>query len=293
MENDTQKIGPCLACDSVLHRFFVTKNGFTLYRCVGCRHIVIYPFSFDTKVIYGDDYFSGADKGSGYVDYDQDKEPMRPVFKQYLALISQKLGQSGGALLDVGAATGFFVRMAREAGFDARGVEISDYAAGVGRSRGLDIKTGVLSEYPLGKIFDVLTLWDVLEHFPEPKKEIARAHALLKTGGILAINTPDSGSLYARVLGRKWHLLVPPEHINYFTRKSARLLLEKQGFEVLMVTTIGKTFTLEYILHILSAWTKWNLFQKMAHYCHTSPLLNRIALPINLFDNMFVLARKK
>ena len=86
MEDDIQKIGPCVACDSVAHRFFVTKNGFTLYRCVGCGHIVIYPFSFDTKVIYGDDYFSGADKGSGYVDYDQDKEPMRPVFKKYLTL---------------------------------------------------------------------------------------------------------------------------------------------------------------------------------------------------------------
>jgi 2-polyprenyl-3-methyl-5-hydroxy-6-metoxy-1,4-benzoquinol methylase len=292
MENDMQKITPCVACGVTHYRFFAKKNNFDLYRCMDCGHVVIYPFSFDTKIIYGGDYFWGADKGSGYVDYDQDKEPMRPVFKKYLRLISQKLTRARGTLLDVGAATGFFMVMARDVGFVAYGVEISEYAAGVGRARGLDIKTGVLSEYPPGKMFDVVTLWDVLEHFPEPKKEIIRAYDLLNSGGILAINTPDSGSLYARLLGRRWHLLVPPEHINYFTRKSVRLLLEKQGFEVLVITTIGKTFTLEYILHILSAWTKWDLFQKMAHYCHTAPLLSRITLPINLFDNMFVLARK-
>lgn len=288
MEISKQKIITCIACGSSPHTFFLNKNGYDLYKCVTCGHIQIYPFNFDTQKIYSEDYFSGAMNGFGYVDYDEDKEPMRNVFEKYLRLIGRS-----GKLLDVGAATGFFVQIAKNHGYDAHGIEISGFAAELGRKKGLDVKQGTLAGYSAEPgSFDIITAWDVLEHFPNPDLDIEKAHTLLKSGGIIAFNTPDSGSLYARILGKKWHLLVPPEHINYFNRRSVKIFLEKHGFEVVEISTIGKSFTLEYILHTLSAWTKIGFFQKLAHICHGSKFLSKISLPINLHDNMFILAKK-
>lgn len=289
MENNIQKITSCIACGNSTKTLRFKKNGFCLYKCVQCAHLRADLSGFNSEEVYCKDYFSGADKGHGYVDYDHDKEPMRAVFEKYLDVIN-----SSGTLLDIGAATGFFITIAKSKGFEVSGVEISDYAASVGRSRGLNITTGTLSEYLFaGTPLDVITMWDVLEHFPDPDKDIKLAHDFLKTGGILAINTPDSGSLYARVMSRNWHLLVPPEHIHYFNRKSLRLFLEKNGFEVVFITTIGKTFTLSYILHIVSSWTKIAFLKRLATKLDASDLFSSISIPINLFDNMFVIARKK
>ena len=275
----------CHGSDMVL---FSAKNGHQIFRCRTCSLMFVHPIP-STSGIYEEDYFSGAEGGFGYVNYDADKEPMIPTFKKYLQLIRDAL-KGTGTLLDVGAATGFFVRLAQDAGVSARGVEISDHAASLGRSRGLAIETGTLAQ--VHGTFDCITMLDVIEHVPEPRAEIKLACALLRAGGVLVINTPDAGSLFARAMGKRWHLIVPPEHLYYFNRRNLTQLLKEEGFEVELETTIGKSFTFTYIWKTLYKWTKLWVFDVLSGF-FAVPLLSRLAIPINLRDNMFVLARKR
>ena len=268
---------------------WTTKNGFSLYRCATCKLIFVAPIPETSALIYNEEYFDGATHGFGYVNYDEDKEPMIPVFEEYLRLIMESLGRTG-TLLDVGAATGFFVRLAINRGFKAEGIELSTHAASRAQARGLPVRGGTLADVE-GR-FDCITMLDVIEHVPDPKREIEKVATLLPPGGILVINTPDAGSLFARALGKRWHLLVPPEHLFYFNRDNMQHLLEERGFEVLKNTTIGKSFTLSYIAKTLYKWTSFSPFNWVASLCAHS-ILRRIAIPLNLRDNMFVLARKK
>lgn len=286
MENAIQTKVTCLVCGSEANASF-EKAGYSLYRCPSCKLLFVHPVPA-TDSVYSKDYFSGAEQGHGYVDYDRDKKPMIPVFEEYVRRIIT-LRPSRGALLDVGAATGFFVEIARRMGFAARGVELSDYAAQVGRAKGLDIMTGTLAD--IDGRFDALTMLDVIEHVPDPRTELMRAYALLNPGGVLIINTPDQGSFYAHLMGARWHLIVPPEHLYYFTRKNLSALLEECGFAVVEATTIGKSFTLPYIFKTLYGWQGLGLWRWLESAANRT-FLKRISIPINLRDNMFIVAQK-
>jgi len=190
-----------------------------------------------------------------------------------------------------------FLDICRQRGWSTAGVEPSDFAASLGRNKGLDVRTGVLPDCGFAPgSFDAVTLWDVLEHVPDPEKTVQDVVQLLKPGGIFAFNTPNVDSAWARTMGMHWHLIVPPEHIHLFGRKSAVELLTKCAFLPLEVTTIGKTFTIQYVLKTLGQWLKLPLFTRSAEWMRGTrlgSLLGNLAVPINLRDNMFVMARLK
>jgi predicted TPR repeat methyltransferase len=295
MENDSKKIifKKCLACGDVLHSYFCTKKGHDLYRCSSCEMLSLHPVPNQTGEIYEQDYFDGSEKGYGYVNYDEDKEPMREVFKDYLDRI-EGYTKRKGILLDVGAATGFFMHIAQGLGWKVKGVEISKYAMMLAQKKGLDVIHGTMANVDVNMpLFDVITMWDVLEHMPDPITDLKRAREMLQNDGLLVLNTPDSGSLYAKLLGKRWHLIVPPEHIHYFNNESISKVLDACGFETISITRIGKKFTLEYIFLMLSKWLGWGILRKIVDYLKNHKRLGQISIPINLKDNMFVIAKKK
>ncbi len=269
---------------------FTKKNGHDIHRCIACGLIFVDPIRTAPKEIYSKDYFEGASRGFGYVNYDEDKEPMRSVFLKYLDLIGVELGGKKGTLLDVGAATGYFVALAKDRGFDAEGVDISEHAAAAGRALGRAVRTGTIDD--VHGTFDCITMLDLIEHVPDPRAVLIKASELMRSGGVLIINAPDAGSLVARTLGPRWHLISPPEHLHYFDRSNMRKLLSEEGFDVARITTIGKWFTFKYIFKVLNRSTHIALFQKISSFFSRTSLA-RLSIPANLHDNMFVVARKK
>ena len=266
-----------------------TKNGYRVYRCQGCAQLFVWPPPDQPLDIYSEKYFAGGENGFGYVDYDRDKEPMIPTFEKYLDLIERYTNPSG-RLLDVGAATGFFLHLAHKRGWTASGIEPCDYAARLARAKGLDVHTGVL-EKPLGP-FQVITALDVIEHLPDPRGFVRIVNQSLEPKGILAINTPDGGSAIAKRFGVNWHAVLPPEHLQLFNRQSLDMLLHQEGFEVLEHTWIGKRFTLQYVFQTLARVQRIEAWSGAAASLHRTRL-GQIAIPLNLRDNLFVLARKR
>jgi len=270
------------------------KNGCDIYACGKCGTFFVSPLPNTTEnlTLYSDDYFTGAVGGHGYADYDRDKQVMVPTFLRYLDMI-EKVQPAKGTMVDVGAATGFFLKLAVERGWNGVGIEPSAYASEVGRAKGLDVRTGIFtSETMPPSSVDVMTLWDVLEHVPDPKDLVNSVYQALRPGGVAAINTPDSGSLLARALGPKWHLVVPPEHLFLLNMRSLRMMLADGRFEILFEGRIGKQFTIQYAMETLYHWQKLGIWKKTFELIRGTAI-GRVGIPINLHDNMFILARKR
>jgi SAM-dependent methyltransferase len=154
------------------------------------------------------------------------------TFRRCLDRVEAVARPPGRRVLDVGAAGGSFLAVARERGYEPLGCEPSTWMCAFARERyGLELHPGTLFDMPLedGSLH-LLSLWDVLEHTPDPKAVLRRAHALLAPGGVLALSVPDYGSLAARLLGSRWPFLLTV-HLYYFERRTMRDLLARCGFE--------------------------------------------------------------
>ncbi|MDP3729383.1 MAG: class I SAM-dependent methyltransferase [bacterium] len=283
----------CPVCKNNNNVFFVKKNSHDIYRCTQCKLLFVWPLPGRARLttIYSSEYF-GGNYDFGYMDYDVDKTAMHGTFNVYLDIIEQHQ-KNRGALFDIGAATGYFMEIAQKRGWKASGVEISEYAAQVGLKKGLDIQVGTVADIADAKErFDAITMWDVIEHMGNPESSLQDVRRLLKTGGVVAINTPDAGSMVAKIFGKRWHALVPPEHLHYFNAQNLGQLLERNNFEVLAVHKVAKKFTLPYVFKVLAHWQGLSLWNYLASALKDT-FIGAIAIPINLRDNFLIIARKK
>jgi SAM-dependent methyltransferase len=282
----------CPICQSIKIKKYGIKNGYDLYDCANCDLMFVWPIPENLDKIYLQDYFvnSSNNQDFGYTNYDQDKESMKDVFVKIIADFERMV--VGRKIFDVGAATGYFLDLAKQRTWQTAGTEISEYAANEAVKRGHRVVCRLLDELVVDEKYDVVTMWDVLEHVSKPQAYLAKANDLLSAEGLLAINTVDRGSLFAKLLGLKWHLIVPPEHLNFYSLKNLKIILEQAGFEIIKVSKVGKKFSLSYIFKMLHSWQKLGIWQSLSVF-FDKPFWRLLALPINLRDNIFILAKKK
>jgi SAM-dependent methyltransferase len=143
-----------------------------------------------------------------------------------------------GRLLDIGCSTGLFLELARDAGFDAVGIEYSPDSARIAQGKGLDVAVGALTadRYADGS-FDIITLWDVIEHLPDPQATVALAARMLKPGGLLVAKTPNCDGWYPRLslaLASRvgfWGHPDPPGHLFQFSAETLSLMFSENGLK--------------------------------------------------------------
>ncbi len=140
-----------------------------------------------------------------------------------------------GRWLDVGCSAGFVVAAAAEVGFDAFGVELESSAIAFGRERlGLtQLACGTLEaqRYPSGH-FDVISMYDVIEHVPDLNATVAELARLLAPGGIIEIRTPDVGHWRTPRELAEWREVKPSEHLYYFSAETLTRLFARHGLEL-------------------------------------------------------------
>lgn len=188
----------------------------------------------------------------GYSDavdekYATQAEERIATFTRTIHMIEKYIPQKG-KILDIGCAAGFFLKVAKDAGWDAHGIEPNKGLAEFGRKRyGIDITSvDFLSSQLPDNSFDAVTFWDVLEHVSDPTAYIHEAYRILKPGGFIFVNFPDFGSVFVKIFGEKWWFL-SPVHIYYFTRKTLAKLLEKNGFQTKAMRMHWQTLALGYL----------------------------------------------
>ncbi|MCO6451611.1 MAG: class I SAM-dependent methyltransferase [Caldilineales bacterium] len=149
-------------------------------------------------------------------------------------------------LLDIGSAYGDFLDFAQKAGWQAEGVEINPGSAPVSRERGFTVYEGYLGQLGLPESsFDVITMWDVIEHLDAPKEFLAAALPLLRPGGLLFFHTGNAdfqipkARLLRRLFPDRGPLVASHQHIYHFDPASALKIAQSAGFEPLVVFSCG------------------------------------------------------
>ncbi len=243
---------------------------------------------------YSRDYFeSHSSQAMGYDNYVSDKELVEKTFRRRLAELESRWLKRKGHVLDVGCATGFFLSIAREMGWQVSGVEISDYCCEYAlREFGIKLHQVFFKDArDLGEPYDLITMWDYLEHSFNPVEDIRRAHALLAPAGFLAIATPDISSLPAKLFKYQWMGFKEHEHLYYFSRKNLAELLEKTGFEVRSASHIGKYISPKFFSKRLSEYSKF--LGGLSEAFTRLPWLDKASFYCNPFDIVYLIAEKR
>jgi SAM-dependent methyltransferase len=227
-----------------VEKFRASGDELLIDRLVKCRRC---SFQYVNPRLRGDLVFGSYTEGEdpAYVSQLSARER---TFDASLAEIEAALGRTG-RLLDIGTAAGAFVAAARKRGWEAEGSEPNRWLAEWGaRHYGIQIRQGSVFDQPYeAASFDVVTLWDVIEHTLDPRRMLDHCRSLLKPGGLLVVNYPDIGSWAARAMGRRW-LFLTSVHLYYFDRGTMRRMLESTGFAVTAIRPHVQRLEFDYIL---------------------------------------------
>lgn len=219
----------CCVCGAAATDLLVRKGGYDVYRCAVCGLAFTHPQPESIAEQYD----------SAYFDLYRRRRSFR--LKRADARLRQiELIVRPGRLLDIGCSLGYFVEAAAARGWDAVGVEISPFAAQEAREMGLDVRTGTLEQAEFAdSSFDCVTMWDVLEHVPDPRRHMLEVRRVLAPNGLVVIGTPNLGHVRFRMQRERWRHLKPTEHLFYFNGRSLERLLDKTGFRVVRPPLVG------------------------------------------------------
>ena len=237
-----QPVSACPLCGSERYTTAFEEPPYAVRRCGKCGLGWVTPrrSQEDLVALYADDSYwrSQSPKEIGYYNYRSDEELYLKTFRRRLGF-ALRGGPRSGVALDVGCAAGFCMAVLRERGFEVHGVEVSETIARHAIDHfGFDtVHIGTLESAPYAeRSFDLITMWDVVEHVVDPQALLQEARRLLKPGGLLVVETQDIDSRFARRLGPRWHHFKHHEHILHFTPATVRTLLEQAGFRVEKLT---------------------------------------------------------
>ena len=265
-----------------------------LWRCEDCglRFVHPQPSPADAASVYDEDYFRNPDSGDrGYSDYEGDRSNIERSFQRRWSRL-RPLCPNSGRVLDVGCAYGFFLNVAAQAGWDTEGIDISPHAVEFARrTHGDRVQQGAFleAELPEGR-FDLITMWDYLEHSLDPKADLVKAHSLLTSGGVLALTTTDAASLPARVMRHRWMGFKVEEHFCFFSRDAMRRVLKDVGFQTRAIRYDGKFITLDLFLQRLGLYVP--LANRVVQELVKRKIVPSLSFYANPLDIIMVVAQK-
>ena len=230
----------CPTCDSSNFTLELQKDHMDIVQCSNCSLVYTNPIFDDEhyKSTYSSEDYQKIVKDLGEESHNY---RVRRFGKERVDILSNFLDHKDEIrYLDVGCSTGFVVEAAKDAGWIAKGIDLNPSAIDFGKSRGLDLTNASLDETSFEKeSFDVISLFDVLEHLTNPKEIINQAQSYLADEGLLFIYVPNWDSASRMIMNEDAHFIWPTHHLNYYTPNTLRDFLERQDFIVEFVSTEG------------------------------------------------------
>jgi 2-polyprenyl-3-methyl-5-hydroxy-6-metoxy-1,4-benzoquinol methylase len=283
-----ESLQTCVLCGSASDRFerYAERGKFGVVRCKGCGLVFISPREDGSEILrqYADDVSSPISYyvNSAHVD--------ALIFEKRLDWTERFVQK--GRLLDIGCNVGTFMDVARRRGWDVTGIEVNKNAYELCRQKGHKVYGEFFSPELVSTLkateFDLVCLNDVIEHFPNPMESMNLVAPLLRSGGIVTINTPNFDNFVARTFQLK-----PKEHVFYFNKVTATRILEQAGFEILLVEKAGRRRDFGGLQTGATLDSRaWLAVCKLLHVTGIDRLAN-FALENFVTDELFVLAQKR
>lgn len=226
-------------------------NGEQLVKCQTCDLVFIHPFTHeDVEIVDG--YSNAVD-----YEYVSQMEYRIKTFEKCMDTVEKATGLTGGRVLDLGAAAGAFVKVAKDRGWESHGVEPCGFLTrwAMEKLSLENMHTGTLESSDVSGSFDLITMWDVLEHVPDPSNTISMAKKLLKDGGYIVTNLPDISAILPRLMGARWPFYASC-HLYYYTPDTIDYLMNKHGFERVYKAPHWQELSLGYLAYRFEQFSK-------------------------------------
>lgn len=267
--------------------YFVTEENLSppsrIARCNNCGFIFAIPL--EDPGVFSNAYIKMVDE-----KYVEEEFGRRLSARSILKKLG-KFKKHGNKLLDIGCCTGFLLDEAKNMGWDTFGVELSAWASRYAAEK-FNLK---IYNMPLEKAafpneyFDIVIMQDTIEHLHHPRQMLLEINRILKTNGMLYINTPDIESFISKILKAKWWG-INQFHLYYFSKKSLSEILNLSGFFVLKYDAYTRIFTLNYWSERFKHYN--SIIYRVLKLVTRIRIFKRSFLRVNLRDQVEVFARK-
>jgi SAM-dependent methyltransferase len=233
MESFEQK---CILCGSTKYDNFYKLNSYSLVRCSSCSLIRVSPTHDEQeREKISQSIYSSSDYRERYF---KDKRFFKRWFNAKLKII-ERHKQEKGKILDIGCSYGFCLEVAEKRGWDVYGIEINPITGGYAKDKFGD-------KVFIGKIenscfetdsFDVIALWDVVEHVVDPVKFLQTMKRYLKQSGIICIQVPNIDSYISKIKNKNWDWLTPGDHLYFFSPETLLMTLKTADLKSVYLDT--------------------------------------------------------
>ncbi len=293
---DLVEVSTCQVCGSGRSELKFEEAPFSVRRCVDCGLVFVSPRLTAEALhrdVYSEQYWrSDRPREHGYADYAKDEPLYLKTFRRRRGLVARHCPEPG-RVLDIGCAAGYFLRVMQAEGWDVLGVEPSPIAERAASHLGQDrVWHGTLDSAPADRCppgsFDLVTMWDVIEHVPDPQQLLREAKSMLAPGGTLILETQNVDSRFASMLGKRWHHYKHREHLYHFNPDTVQRLLGQSGFEVV---DNSAAFGGKYVSFAFIAERAARLHGAVSFLLKPLALLKSANVYVNLRDEMVVVAR--
>ena len=278
----------CRLCGHQTTPHLVDARGYDLHRCTHCDFVQVWPQPTleELDKIYQEAYF-------GHNKY-RDEATLRAENERRLQLVRDHTPD--GDLLEVGCGDGSFAEIAK-AHYTVSGFDLS--AAGVekAQARNPDLRerlwVDTLETLTLApNSYDVICLWDVIEHIWDPAPGMEKLWNGLKPGGLLVISTPNIGARTAKLMGKRWAFMTPPEHLSFFDKQSMTYLFETHlNGEIIHWRSVGKRANIGFILYKIKRVVSF--FPSFIIKLFDREPLSKLAIYVPTGDIQYLVVRKR
>ena len=238
---------PCIICNGREWKFLYDRCGYDYLKCNACGLIKTDPLPTDEDVRRHHAYHAQEGHYQLSVKCGRKDSVHQAIYDYASAFVTQNMEHP--RVLDLGCYTGALLDCFQADGWETWGVELQPQAAEIAKTKHADrIFCGQIEDFKVPEFgsFDCVTAVGSIEHLSNPEVMLRVAKEALRRGGLIILQTPNTASLPAKLLGRHWPCYFPVEHIYHFSARNLRKFLKKNSIETCDVKSHWKYLEFNY-----------------------------------------------
>lgn len=241
----------CAVCGTEPNRERFELKGFKIVQCTNCEFVYVNPrvCNEDLPKMYSTNYFHNTD--FGYEEYEETASLRIRNFKKWYSELEPFVKNNPGKALDIGCASGHFLEILREKKWDVEGIELDTDMVKVLQDKNIPVYGQPFETFNSNKKYDLITLFDVMEHLPDPHAAFKKLSEIIADDGVIGLITPNFNSFQRKIFGKKWFQFKPMEHIHYFTKETLERVGNEYGLKMIHHKAPGQYADTDFLLNRL------------------------------------------